>query len=153
ARAIGRNGSWLVSAVKTPSYPSSSSSRAAAGISSGLAVITVPSTRIIPPGQRVAEATGDPRSRHTPALLSGYGTGIPSVVVTELRFGVQVVPARVQVLVHRPPSRAPQPGGHQGDARPPRPRAADVPTPARPHHRRRAGRPRDRPGRDDRRSG
>ncbi len=51
ASAIGRNGSWLVSAVKTPSYPSSSSSRAAAGISSGRAVITVPSTRIIPPGQ------------------------------------------------------------------------------------------------------
>src|SRR5262249_29546544 len=36
----------------------SSSSRAAAGISSGRAVITVPSTRIIPPGQSPAPARG-----------------------------------------------------------------------------------------------
>src|SRR5437016_172960 len=153
ASVIGRNGSWLVSAVKTPSYPSSSSSLAAAGISSGRAVMTVPSTRIIPPGQRPAEATGDPRSRHTPALLSGYGSGIPAVVVAELGVGVQVVPPRVQVLVHRPPPRAPQPGGYQGHARPPRPPAADVAFPGRPHRRRGPGRPREGPDRDGRGSG
>ena len=126
----GRNGSWVVSADERAVVAEVLELRRHAGPMlvdpdpPGMPSIFMVAERTVCDGRHVTEVrvTVTPR-RYRPS----DGSSAAVVAVAELDLVVQGVPARVPVLLPRPPARAAVGAGDQGHARAPGARAPDVP--------------------------
>src|SRR5262249_20649235 len=131
ATTRGRNGSCVISALRAPSYPRSSSARADAPIAAR-SVVPPPAARI--PSIFISRGRYEvPVGVAPPRYPPPRGCLDAAVAVAELDRGVQGVPTRVQVLVRGALAGAALAVGEQGHARAQGPRAADAARAGRPH--------------------